>query len=70
MDVDLKSKLESFEPAMPIFSSEILPQFNRLVIHFPSALMLARLADEPGHSFFLPPLEPIYMREPHITLQK
>jgi tRNA threonylcarbamoyladenosine biosynthesis protein TsaB len=67
---DLESKLQSLEPIMPIFSSEILPQFNRLVIHFPSALMLARLAEQPGHSFFLPPLEPIYLREPHITLQK
>src|SRR5438093_1114558 len=67
---DMKSKLESFEPAMPVFSSEILPQFDHLVIHFPSAPALARLAQEPGHSFFLPPLEPIYMREPHITLRK
>jgi tRNA threonylcarbamoyladenosine biosynthesis protein TsaB len=67
---DLKSKLESLEPAMPILSSQILPQFNCLVIHFPLALMLARLAEEPRHGFFLPPLEPIYMREPHITLQK
>ena len=67
---DLKPKLESFGPAMPVFSSEVLPQFDRPIVHFPSALVLARLAEEPGHSFFLPPLEPIYMREPHITLRK
>ena len=67
---DLKPKLESFEQAMPAFSSEILPQFDHLVIHFPSALVLGRLAEQPGRSFFLPPLEPIYMREPHITLRK
>ena len=67
---DLKPKLESVEQAMPVFSSEILARFDRRVIHFPSALVLARLAEEPGHSFFLPPLEPIYLREPHITLRK
>ena len=67
---DLKAKLQSFEPPMPVFSSEILPQFDHVVIHFPSALVLARLAEEPRHSFFLPPLEPIYMRGPHITLPK
>ena len=67
---DLKAKLESLEPAMPVFSSETLPQFDHLVIHFPSALVLARLANKPRHSFFLPPLEPIYMREPHVTLRK
>lgn len=67
---ELKAKLESLEPEMPVFASESLPQFNQAVIRFPSALVLARLAEEPQHSFFLPPLEPIYMREPHITLPK
>ena len=67
---DLKPKLESFKPAMPVFSSELLQEFKHPVICFPSAAVLARLAEEPGHSFFLPPLEPIYMREPHITLSK
>jgi tRNA threonylcarbamoyladenosine biosynthesis protein TsaB len=65
---DLKEKLESLEPAMPVFSSELLSQFDRVVIRFPSALVLARLAEEPRRSFFLPPLEPIYLREPYITI--
>ena len=30
--------------------------------------MLARLAQEPRRSFSFPPLEPIYLREPHITM--
>jgi tRNA threonylcarbamoyl adenosine modification protein YeaZ len=67
---DLKVKLESVEPSVPIFSSESLPQLDRAVIRFPSALLLARLAEEPGRSFFLPPLQPIYLREPHITMPK
>jgi tRNA threonylcarbamoyl adenosine modification protein YeaZ len=66
----LRAKLESLEEGMPVFSSEVLPQFDRPFVRFPSALVLARLAEDPGHSFFLPPLEPIYMREPHITLRK
>jgi tRNA threonylcarbamoyladenosine biosynthesis protein TsaB len=67
---DLQAKLQSLAPAMPVFSSEPLSQFDHAVIRFPSAPALARLAEEPQHSFFLPPLEPIYMREPHITLPK
>jgi hypothetical protein len=67
---ELQAKLECFEPGIPIFSSELLPQFERAVIRYPSALVLARLAREPHRSFFLPPLEPIYLREPHITMPK
>jgi tRNA threonylcarbamoyladenosine biosynthesis protein TsaB len=69
-ELELKAKLESLDPATPVFSSELLPEFQRAVIHFPSALILARLAKEPRRSFFLPPLEPIYLREPHITMPK
>jgi tRNA threonylcarbamoyladenosine biosynthesis protein TsaB len=67
---DLKSKLESLDPQLLIFSSESLPQFKRAVICYPSALVLARLAREPQRSFDCPPLEPIYLREPHITMPK
>jgi tRNA threonylcarbamoyl adenosine modification protein YeaZ len=67
---ELQAKLESLEPGIPIFSSESLPQFERAVIRYPSALVLARLAREPHRSFSLPPLEPIYLREPHITMPK
>jgi hypothetical protein len=30
--------------------------------------LLAKLAREPQRSFSLPPLEPIYLREPHVTM--
>lgn len=66
----LQAKLESLEPGIPIFSSEPLPQFERAVVRYPSALVLARLARESHRSFFSPPLEPIYLREPHITFPK
>jgi tRNA threonylcarbamoyladenosine biosynthesis protein TsaB len=67
---DLKTKLAALDVAIPIFCSEALPQFNRAVVRYPSALVLARLAQEAHHSFSLPPLEPIYLREPHITMPK
>jgi tRNA threonylcarbamoyladenosine biosynthesis protein TsaB len=67
---ELKSKLDAIEIEMPVFTSDSLLQFERAVVRFPSALVLARLAREPQRSFSLPPLEPIYLREPHITMPK
>jgi tRNA threonylcarbamoyl adenosine modification protein YeaZ len=69
-EAELKARLESFDSAMPVFSSELLPHFHRPVIAFPSALILARLAKESRQSLCLPPLEPFYLREPHITMPK
>jgi len=67
-EAELNAKLESLDPAMPVFSSQSLPQFQAPVVLFPSALILARLAKEPRRRFCLPPLEPLYLREPHITM--
>ena len=69
-EAELKAKLESINSATPVFSSELLPQFQRPVVSFPTALILARLAKEPRRRFCLPPLEPFYLREPHITMPK
>jgi len=67
---DLQTKLESLASTMSVYSSELVSQFERPVMRFPSALVLARLAKEPRGSFSLPPLQPIYLREPHITMPK
>src|SRR2546422_2013657 len=67
---EMKAKLETLEPTVPSFSSELLPQFDRAVVSYPSALVLARVAQESQRSFHFPPLEPIYLREPHITMPK
>ena len=69
-ELGLTLKLDAIEIAMPVFTSDSLPQFERAVVRFPSALVLARLAREPQRSFSLPPLEPIYLREPHITMPR
>jgi tRNA threonylcarbamoyl adenosine modification protein YeaZ len=67
---ELTPKLNAIAAAIPIFTSDSLPQFERAVVRFPSALVLAKLAREPQRSFSLPPLEPIYLREPHVTMPK
>jgi hypothetical protein len=67
---ELTLKLDAIEIEMPVFTSDSLPQFERAVVRFPSALLLAKLAREPQRSFSLPPLEPIYLREPHVTMPK
>src|SRR6187551_3305367 len=67
-EVELNAKLESLDPATPVFSSQSLPQFQGLVVLFPSALILAKLAKEPRRRLCLPPLEPLYLREPHVTM--
>jgi tRNA threonylcarbamoyladenosine biosynthesis protein TsaB len=69
-ETELKLKLDAIETAVPVFASDSLPQFERAVVRFPSALVLAKLAREPQRSFSMPPLEPIYLREPHITMPK
>ena len=69
-EAEMKKKLDKTESTIPIFCSEPLPQFQRAVIRYPSAVVLGRVAQEAGRGFFLPPLEPIYLREPHITMPK
>ena len=64
----LKLKLGTIEIEIPVFTSDSLPQIERAVVRFPSALLLAKLARERHRSFSLPPLEPIYLREPHVTM--
>jgi len=67
---DLQSKLDGLQDDVRIFCSDSLPQFPVAVIGYPSAELLARLAHDSNRNFELPPLEPIYLREPHITLSK
>ena len=67
---ELKNKIEILDDSMAVFCSESLPQFPKAVIRYPSAEVLARLARDSDRRCRLPPLEPIYLREPHITLPK
>jgi len=69
-EIELRNKIDKLEDNMSIFASEKLPQFKRAEIRYPSAMVLARLAQNSKRTFLLPPLEPIYLREPHITKPK
>ncbi|MEP7014500.1 MAG: tRNA (adenosine(37)-N6)-threonylcarbamoyltransferase complex dimerization subunit type 1 TsaB [Verrucomicrobiota bacterium] len=69
-ETEVKDRIRDLDPDLPIFASEMLSQFERAVVRFPAALILARLAQKPEHGFSLPPLEPMYLREPHITTPK
>ena len=66
----LRNALAAVEGRMPIFTMESLPQFEGVSLRYPSARLLARLAAEANRRFLLPPLEPMYLREPHITTPK
>ncbi len=49
----------------PVVAAEPLPKFPTVVLIYPSAILLAHLAT--AASISIVPLEPIYLREPHIT---
>jgi tRNA threonylcarbamoyladenosine biosynthesis protein TsaB len=66
---ELRAKLQNTQKDTPVFSSEKLTQFD-VAIRYPSARILASLAQEANRGFILSPLEPIYLREPHITMPK
>src|SRR5207248_2063017 len=69
-EAELREKLDKLDSKMSIFASEQLPQFGRAEIRYPSAKVLAGLASDSNRNFAEPPLEPMYLREPHITIPK
>ena len=69
-EAELREKMDKVDRKMSIFATEKLPQFERAENRYPSAKVLASLARDPNRNFTEPPLEPIYLREPHITVPK
>ena len=66
---ELQARLEHC--AIPIFASESLPQFSQVKPAYPSAARLAKMAGGlEGEISDVELLEPIYLREPHITVPK
>jgi tRNA A37 threonylcarbamoyladenosine modification protein TsaB len=67
--VELERKIT--ESIVPVYASESLPQFPKATLAFPSAGKLAEVArDRPDEIAETQSLEPIYLREPHITVAK
>jgi hypothetical protein len=65
----LESKIR--ELSMPVYASEPLPQFPQAALAYPSAGKLGEAArDQAGEIAETRSLEPIYLREPHITVAK
>jgi tRNA threonylcarbamoyl adenosine modification protein YeaZ len=69
-EAELQTALDGLSMRMPVFAAEDLPQFKGISVRHPSAQILARLAQHAKTAFVLPPLEPMYLREPHITAPK
>jgi tRNA threonylcarbamoyladenosine biosynthesis protein TsaB len=69
-EAELREKLAKIDKKMSIFTTEKLPQFERAELRYPSAKILAQLAADERRNFAQPPLEPMYLREPHITIPK
>lgn len=69
-EAELKEKMDTVDANMSIFCSEPLPQFGRAALRYPSAKILAMLARDRDRAFAIPPLEPMYLREPHITVPR
>src|SRR5437870_2088906 len=69
-EAELREKLAKLDKKMSIFSTEKLSQFERAELRYPSAKLLARLAADSKREFAQTPLEPMYLREPHITIPK
>ena len=66
---ELRERLAAHAP-LPVFTSAALAAFPAAQIAVPSAARLARLAGAGRGITATGDLEPIYLREPHITLPK
>lgn len=65
---ELRARIDNEQ--LLIFATEELPQFQHVQLRYPSARRLARLAADANRAFVVPPLEPMYLREPHITMPR
>ena len=65
---DLRAKLNE-QPGISLYCSQSLPQFEGAVLAYPSALVLAQLGrTRPADIGDEMRLQPIYLRDPHITI--
>ena len=62
---ELRDKLSG--SSLPVYTAESLRGYPNAAPAFPSAVRLARIAQRPHCDEMLPPLQPLYLREPHIT---
>jgi len=65
---ELRARIQSIHRDTPVFSSEQLFAFPQAVICSPSATILGKLIEHGTVHSLENPLQPIYLREPHITI--
>jgi tRNA threonylcarbamoyladenosine biosynthesis protein TsaB len=65
---ELRMRLENVSRDLPVFSSENLAKFPQAMVRYPSALVLGKLVERGMVHPLDAPLEPIYLRGPHITI--
>jgi tRNA threonylcarbamoyladenosine biosynthesis protein TsaB len=67
-NAELRARLEDVDRETPVYSSETLLQFPPTIVRYPSALLLAKLIQRGVVHASERSLQPIYLREPHITI--
>ena len=67
---ELRNKVDRSGKEFPVYSAEVLPQLKEATIRAPSAAILAQIIRDGVAVPEKMPLEPIYLREPHITVPK
>jgi tRNA threonylcarbamoyl adenosine modification protein YeaZ len=67
-EAELHARLKDLDSRTVVFSSENLPQFQEAIVRHPSALVLGKLVQRSALHASEAPLQPIYLREPHITI--
>lgn len=67
---ELMRRVKDRDQDLPIYSAEILPQLKEATVCAPSAAVLAQIIRDGVVVPEKMPLEPIYLREPHITVPK
>src|SRR3984893_15909379 len=67
-EAELRENLDKVDRKMSIFATENLPKFERADIRYRAGRIWARLARDADQISAAPPLEPMYLREPHITV--
>jgi tRNA threonylcarbamoyl adenosine modification protein YeaZ len=67
-ETELRRRLETISRDVSVFASEKLPAFPKAILAYPSALRLGKLIEHGMVHSLETPLQPIYLREPHITI--
>ncbi|MDQ6809774.1 MAG: tRNA (adenosine(37)-N6)-threonylcarbamoyltransferase complex dimerization subunit type 1 TsaB [Verrucomicrobiota bacterium] len=68
-EVELRGRLDDLD-GTPVYATELLPTFEQVETRAPSASILAQLVARAPLPEISVPLEPLYLRAPHITASK